>query len=55
MTYERLARKYALSVTGGSDYHGQHKHVSLGEGLDRWAGAQRAVSRLLADIKKPLL
>jgi predicted metal-dependent phosphoesterase TrpH len=49
-SFERLARKYSLSVTGGSDYHGQNKHIVLGEGLDRWAGAQRAVSRLLADI-----
>ena len=51
-TYERLARKYSLSVTGGSDYHGQNKHIALGEGLDRWAGAQKAIGRLLADIGK---
>ena len=50
--YERLARKYSLSVTGGSDYHGQYKHIALGEGLDRWAGAQKAIKRLLADIGK---
>jgi len=49
-TYERLARKYSLAVTGGSDYHGQNKHIALGEGLDRWAGAQKGISRLLADI-----
>jgi predicted metal-dependent phosphoesterase TrpH len=52
MTYERLARKYSLIVTGGSDYHGRYKHIALGEGLDRWAGAQRALNRLLADIGK---
>ncbi|MGE5598415.1 MAG: hypothetical protein ACM3XS_03450, partial [Bacteroidota bacterium] len=29
--YARLARKYGLVVTGGSDYHGERGGVGLGE------------------------
>lgn len=34
--FERIAREENLLVTGGSDYHGQVKAVSLGDGMKYW-------------------
>ena len=34
--FERIARQEGLLVTGGSDYHGQVKAVSLGDGMKYW-------------------
>ena len=34
--FERIARSEGLLVTGGSDYHGQVKAVSLGDGMKHW-------------------
>lgn len=31
-----LARELGLTITGGSDYHGENKQVEPGYGLDRW-------------------
>ncbi len=34
--FERIARSENLLVTGGSDYHGQVKAVTLGDGMKLW-------------------
>ena len=34
--FERIARTEGLLITGGSDYHGQVKAVTLGDGLKYW-------------------
>ena len=45
--YDRLARQNHLLVTGGSDYHGQVKTVTLGQGLDAWRTKEEDVRALL--------
>ena len=45
--FERIAREEGLLVTGGSDYHGQVKTVTLGQGLDAWRTKEEDVRALL--------
>lgn len=45
--FERIARSEGLLVTGGSDYHGQVKSVSLGDGMQHWKRRNEDLNRFL--------
>lgn len=45
--FERIARSEGLLVTGGSDYHGQVKSVSLGDGMQHWTHKNEDLDRFL--------
>ncbi|MBR0463528.1 MAG: PHP domain-containing protein [Clostridia bacterium] len=45
--FERIARSEGLLVTGGSDYHGQVKTVTIGQGLERWRTSQTDLNLFL--------
>ena len=45
--FERIARAEGLLVTGGSDYHGQVKTVTLGQGLDAWRNKEEDLRAFL--------
>lgn len=36
ITFEHMARELGLLITGGSDYHGAIKNVSMGDGMQYW-------------------
>ena len=48
--FERIARSEGLLVTGGSDYHGQVKTVSIGQGLDAWRNSQQDLKKFLTAL-----
>ena len=48
--FERIARSEGLLVTGGSDYHGQVKTVSIGQGLDAWRNSQQDLKKILTAL-----
>ncbi|MBO4297340.1 MAG: PHP domain-containing protein [Clostridia bacterium] len=45
--FERIARSEDLLVTGGSDYHGQVKAVTLGDGMKLWRNRESDFKRFL--------
>ena len=45
--FDRVARAEGLLITGGSDYHGQVKAVSLGEGLQLWRNKEADFTRFM--------
>lgn len=48
----RMARRYGLLVTGGSDFHGATRpDVDLGTGLARWEDAQDCAARLCEAVE----
>ena len=44
---EQIARAEGLLVTGGSDYHGQVKAVTLGDGMKYWHNKDEDIRRFL--------
>ena len=45
--FEAIARSEGLLVTGGSDYHGQVKAVTLGDGMRFWRNRDADIKRFL--------
>ena len=45
--FEQIARAEGLLVTGGSDYHGQVKAVTLGDGMRYWRNKDTDIKRFL--------
>jgi len=45
--FERIARAEGLLITGGSDYHGQVKAVTLGDGLKYWRNKDADFGRFM--------
>ena len=45
--FERIAREEDLLVTGGSDYHGSVKTVSLGDGMKYWKNKDADFKRFM--------
>ena len=50
LSFDRIARAEGLLVTGGSDYHGQVKAVSLGDGMKYWKNKEADLNRFLAAL-----
>lgn len=48
--FERTARAEGLLVTGGSDYHGRVKNVSLGDGMQHWKRREDDLKRFLCAL-----
>ena len=50
--YRSLAENEDLIQTGGSDYHGKNKDISLGCTSDAWPDAQRSIDRIMELLKQ---
>jgi len=50
--YDRLAKKYALAVSGGSDFHGDAKpRISLGTGVDGNVSVPKSILEKLRQVQ----
>jgi len=49
-TFERIARRLDLLVTGGSDYHGAIKKVGIGDGMQYWHSRQQDLELFLQKL-----